>query len=295
VPNVRFQLSSPDYFRAVGMRLKSGRFFSPEDTEKSASVAIVNESFARQYFPDEEPIGKVIYLGAPLSLLPQEPDAIPVPRRTIVGVVADVKGSQLTQPARAEVYAPYRQSIGEGWTNDLRLAVRSNVDPMTLVGAIRAQVRSLDPEQPVADVNTLEALLGRSSSVQRFNAMLMLAFAGLALLLAAVGIYGVLSYTVERRTHEIGVRMALGAGRTDVLRLVVGHAAILSAIGVALGLAASAGLTRLMDTLLFDVSPTDTVTFVALSLVLMGTSLLASYLPARRAARMDPMMALRCE
>lgn len=297
VPSVLFQLSSTDYLPAIGARLRAGRFFTQADTGSSQAVAIVNETFVNRFMPGEDPIGREIYMRSPRSLQPPaQPSDIDAPRRVIIGVLADLKNGRLNRPSQAEVYAPYTQSVGEGWGNTLRLAIRSSAaDPMSLVAGIRAQVSSLDPDQPVSEVASLDALIGRSTSEQRFNALLMTVFASLALLLAAFGTYGVISYTVEQRSHEIGVRMALGAQQRDILRSVVGNGLLLAVIGAGLGLAASAALSKVIQSLLFEVQPTDLITYVSIALLLLVVAAVASYLPARRASRIDPIVALRYE
>lgn len=296
VPIVRFQLSSPGYFRSIGMRLREGRFFTAQDIESAQPVAIINETAARRFFPNANPLGKVIYMSPPASLQPPPPPGSPeTPRRVIVGVVADVKDTRLNLPPFPEVYAPYKQCEAEGWFNSLMLAVQTASDPLSFAASIRAQVSSLDSDQPVAEVASLDDLVGRSLSSQRFNALLIGLFAGLALALAVVGIYGVMAYSVAQRTHEIGVRMALGAEPRDVVRLVVGQGLRLTLIGLAIGVAAACGLTRVAESLLFNVSATDPITFVAVSLLLAGIALLACYVPARRATKVDPLVALRYE
>jgi putative ABC transport system permease protein len=296
VPSVLFQLSSSDYLPAIGARLRAGRFFTQADTGSSQPVAIVNETFVNRFMPGEDPIGREIYLRAPRSMQPPaQPGDNDAPRRVIIGVLADLKNGRLNRPAQAEVYSPYTQSVGEGWGNTLRLAIRSSGDPMSLAGSIRAQVSSLDPDQPVSEVASLDSLIGRSTSEQRFNALLMTVFAGLALLLAAFGTYGVISYTVEQQSHEIGVRMALGAQQRDVMKSVVGNGMLLAVIGAGVGLAASAALAKVIQSLLFEVQATDPITYISLALLLLVVAAVASYLPARRASRIDPMVALRYE
>ncbi|MEK6299567.1 MAG: ABC transporter permease [Acidobacteriota bacterium] len=297
VPLVRFALTSPDYLGAMGIALRKGRAFTEYDTADSQQVAIINETLARRSFEDEDPIGKTIWMGPPEALLPPEalgPENRFV-RRTIVGVVADVKGSSLEKSSNPEVLAPYLQNRGEGWSNALMLAVRTATSSQSAIAAIREEVRALDPDQPITNVATMEERLSQSLSQPRFSTLLLGLFAFVALLLAAVGIFGVMSYVVTQRTHEIGIRMALGAQRLDVLKLVVGHGMRLTLIGLAIGLAASFVLTRLMTSLLFGVSATDPLTFAAISLVLAGVGLAACYLPARRATKVDPMVALRYE
>ena len=297
VPLVRFALISHDYLRAMGIAVRRGRAFTEHDTADSQQVAIINETLARRFFPDEDPLGRTVWAGPPESLLPpdaQTPENRFV-RRTIVGVVADVKGSSLEKAANAEVFVPYDQNKREGWNNALMLAVRTTASPQSALAAIREEVRALDPDQPLTSVATMEERLSQSLSQPRFSTLLLGLFAGVALLLAAVGIFGVMSYVVTQRTHEIGIRMALGAQRRDVLKLIVGHGMRLTLIGLAIGLAASFALTRLMSSLLFGVSATDPATFSVISLVLASVALAACYLPARRATKVDPMVALRYE
>jgi putative ABC transport system permease protein len=297
VPLVRFALISPDYLRAMGIAVRRGRAFTEHDAAGSQQVAIINETLARRFFPDEDPLGKTVWAGPPESLLPPEaqtPENRFV-RRTIVGVVGDVKGSSLEKAANPEVFVPYDQNKREGWTNALMLAVRTTASPQSALAAIREEVRALDPDQPLTGVATMEERLSQSLSQPRFSTLLLGLFAGVALLLAAVGIFGVMSYVVTQRTHEIGIRMALGAQRRDVLKLIVGHGMRLTLIGLAIGLAASFALTRLMSSLLFGVSATDPATFSVISVVLASVALMACYLPARRATKVDPMVALRYE
>lgn len=297
VPLVRFALVSPDYFQTFGVPVRQGRSFEDSDKGNSQFVAIVNETLAQRFFPNEDPIGKTIFMGPPENLLPPEnqtPD-FRANRRTIVGVVSDVKGGSLNRPTSAQVYAPLTQYRREGWSNSLMLAVQTSTMPEALTSAIREQVRSLDPDQPVTSIRTMDQLLSRTLSEAKFTLVLFGLFAGLALVLAAIGIYGVMATTVTQRTHEIGLRMALGAQKRDVLRLVIGQGMMLVLIGVAAGLAAAVALTRLMSGLLFGVSATDPVTLVLFTTLLAAVALLACYLPARRAAKVDPMVALRYE
>ncbi|MDQ3907772.1 MAG: ABC transporter permease [Acidobacteriota bacterium] len=297
IPNVRFALVSEDYMSAMGIPVRAGRPFDAHDTADAPQVAIINETAARRFFPGEDPLGKVIYLGPPESLLPPAPSGQTnrTPRRTIVGVVADVKGSDLSLQPKAQVYAPYRQNKLEGWTNTMMLAVRSEGDPSALAAPIREEVRALDADQPVSDVATMEERLSRSVSQPRFSTLLLAVFAAVALLLAAVGIYGVVAYAVAQRTHEIGVRMALGAQRRDILRMIVRQGMTLTLAGVVLGLGASLALTRLMTGLLYGVSATDPKVYVGIAALLSLVALAACLVPARRATKVDPMIALRYE
>jgi putative ABC transport system permease protein len=297
VPLVRFALVSPDYFGTFGIPLRQGRAFATDDKSNSQPVAIINETLARRFFPNQNPIGKTIWMGPPESLLPRE--ALTVvgrfPRRVIVGVVSDVKGGSLNTPTPALVYAPLTQHRREGWSNNLMVAVQTTTKPEALAAAIRDQVRGLDLDQPVTSIKTMDELLDRTLSEAKFGLLLFGLFAALALVLAAIGIYGVMATSVTQRTHEIGVRLALGAQKRDVLRVVIGEGMLLVVIGIGAGLLAAVGLTRLMSTLLFGVSATDPSTLVLVSGLLAAVALLACYLPARRATKVDPLIALRYE
>ena len=297
VPLVRFGLVSSDYFNTFGIAVLQGRPFNDGDKSSSQQVAIINETVAKRLFANQDPIGRTIWMGPPEHLLPvedQSPENRAV-RRTIVGVVADVKGRSLDQASPSEVYAPLTQYRREGWTNILSLAVQTTVPPETVVSAIREQVRLLDPDQPITSVRTVDDLLSRSLSSTKFSLWLLGLFAVLGLLLAAIGIYGVMVTAVTQRTHEIGLRMALGAQRGDVLWLVIRQGMFPVLIGVAVGLGAAIALTRLMSTLLYEVSATDPLTLGLITVLLTIVALLACYVPARRATKVDPLVALRYE
>jgi putative ABC transport system permease protein len=297
VPSARFALISHDFFRTFGVATRRGRSFTAQDKENSQPVAIVNETLARRFFPNEDPLGKTIWMGPPEHLLPpdaQTPENRFV-RRLIVGVVADVKGGSLNQPVGPLVYAPFYQHRREGWSNSLTLAVRTETAPETLTAAIRGQIRALDQDQPIANVRTVGELLDRVLSEAKFNLLLLGLFAVVALLLAAIGVYGVLSYAVTQRTREIGVRIALGAQPRSVLRLVIGQGMKLASAGVVIGVAAAWALTRLMSTMLFETPATDPATFATIASLLVAVALMACWIPARRAAKVDPMVALRRE
>ncbi len=296
VPNVQFNLISPDYFKAMGGRLQAGRAFADSDTAKSQPVAIVNEAFVRRFYPNQTAIGKTIRLLPPPELIPQLPPTQEplAPYRSVVGMVADLKNSDANQPADPEVFVPVTQFEGEGW-GSVMFAVRTDQDPAILASAIRNAVASLDPQQPVASISPMTDLLEASVAQSRFNAMLLGAFAAMALLLAAIGIYGVISYGVSIRTQEIGVRMALGADRRSVLSMILKESLTLVASGLFAGLLLALALTRLIARLLFGVRSADPMVYVAISLVLFSAALLATLLPARRASALEPMQALRTE
>ena len=297
VPVVRFGLVSNDYFRTLGISIREGRPFNSEDKGNSQPVAIINETLAKRFFANQNPIGRTIWMGPPEHLRPpdeQTPGNRSV-RRTIVGVVADVKGRSLNQDAPSLVYAPLTQHRREGWSNILVLAVQTTTPPETGVSAIREQVRSLDADQPVTAVRTMDDLLSRALSSAKFSLWLLGLFAVLGLLLAAIGIYGVMVTAVMQRRHEIGLRMALGAQGRDVLWLVIRQGMIPVLIGVGVGLIAALGLTRLMTTLLYEVSATDPLTIALITVLLTIVALFACYIPARRATKVDPLVALRYE
>ncbi len=279
-PGADVRFITPDYFKVLGIPLKQGRLFSDSDSADAPPVLIINEATARRYFPDEDPIGKQARLG------------INNFTGTIVGVIGDVKHMGLDTTAREEAYAPYAQT--PFWLN-MRLTVRTSGDPLGLAGAMRDIVKGLDNTLPVSKQRTMEAIAAESVAQPRFRTLLVGLFGIVGLLLASIGIYGVMSYAVVQRTHEICIRMALGAQIADVLRLVIGQGLKLVGVGVALGLAASFGLTRLLEALLFEVSATDWLTFAIITLLLITVALLACLVPARRATRVDPVVALRHE
>ncbi|HEV2885147.1 MAG TPA: ABC transporter permease [Pyrinomonadaceae bacterium] len=297
VPLVSFALVSPSYFESLGINVQQGRSFTDQDTARSQQVAIINQTSARRFFPNEDPVGKTIWMGPPEHLFPaneQTPENR-FPRRIVVGVVSDVKGSSLNAPNSQQVYVPLTQFRREGWSNSLMLAVKTTGPPESMTAAIRDQVRTLDPDQAITGIRTMDELLERTLSESKFALLLFGLFAGLAMVLAAIGIYGVMATAVTQRTHEIGLRMALGAQKRDVLRLIIQQAMVLVVIGIAAGLAAAVALTRLMSTLLFEVSATDPLTFALIALVLAVVALIASYVPAWRATKVDPLVALRYE
>jgi predicted permease len=275
---VDFRLATPDYFRAMEVPLRKGRFFSEHDGPDSQSVALVDEKFAQRFWPNEDPVGKHLWFN-------------PKKKAVIVGVVGVVKQYGLDTDQRIVAYFPHRQLPSNG----MYLVARTSSDPSSLAGAIVREVHAVEPDAPVYDVRTMQDRLRESLARQRFSMVMLGAFAGFALILACVGIYGVMSYLVTQGTHDIGVRLALGAQRSSILRLVVRQAMELAAMGIGAGLVGAAALTRVMSSLLFGVSATDLATFSMVALFLAAVAMLASYLPAIRATRVDPMVALREE
>ena len=281
-PTINHCVISPSYLAAMGIRILKGRDFDERDQKDSQKVTIIDERLAKEYWPDEDPIGKRIRFGPPEDNEPWH---------TIVGVVAEVKHDRLDASTRKSVYLPFAQKpIGSS-----SLAIRTTGRPENLISAVRAQVKELDPDLPITRVMPMTEIVARSVWQPRLYTALFGVFAAVALILATVGIYGVMSYAVTQRTREIGLRMALGAGRKDVMKLVVGQGVVLAALGVGVGLVAAIGLTRLMSSLLFGVTATDPSTFVAVSVLLAGVALGACFVPARRAAKVDPMVTLRYE
>ncbi|MFN2493624.1 MAG: ABC transporter permease [Pyrinomonadaceae bacterium] len=281
-PMINHAVITPNYFQTMAIPLRAGRDFGDADHAQAIRVTIVDERLARQYWPGESPLGKRIRFGPPESNEPWH---------TIVGVAGAVRHERLDRETRQSIYVPFLQIP----VRDMTVAVRTSVDPGTLAGAVRKQVLELDKDQPVTNVMTMDAVVSRSVWQQRFYTMLFGIFGGLALVLAAVGIYGVMSYAVTQRTQEIGIRMALGARAVDVLKLVIRNGMALITMGVVIGLVGAVLLTRLLASLLFGITPTDTLTFVTVSGVLIFVALLACYVPARRATKVDPLVALRYE
>ncbi len=274
-----------DYFHVMQIPLRAGREFTPLDREGQPRVAIVSEEIVREFFPHEDPIGvRICWAG----------DVGPPRWMTVIGVVADVKHSGLNQPTDPAVYTPFSQN-DERWRRFMTLAIRARDASPGLVEEVKKQIWSLDGQIPVSDVHAMDELIAVSLAQQRFNMLLLGLFAALALILAAVGIYGAMAYAVNQRTHEIGIRTALGAQRRDVLRLVMRDGAKIALFGIASGIAGALALTRLMASLLFEVKPTDPATFAGVAILLALVALAACYIPARRAMRVDPMVALRYE
>lgn len=295
-------LVSPDYFRAMSIPLLAGRYFNDQDNlqhlagrdlsklsenerfSAGLNAIVIDEEFAKRYWPNENAVGKHLRLGGRGSK-----DA---PLLTVVGIVGRVKMESLS--GGTDYVQGYFSSLQLPF-NGMTAVIKSTVEPASLTGAVSRQVASLDPNQPIYNIRTMEQIRDESVATEKLNVTLLMLFAGVALALALVGIYGVMSYAVTQRTHEIGIRVALGAQASDVLRMVVGQGMLLAGAGVGIGLALAFGLTRLMSTLLFGISATDPATFVAVTGVLVLVALVACYVPARRATKVDPMIALRCE
>ena len=283
-PQANYRAIGPSYFRVMGIPLRRGREFRPDDVAGQPGVAIINEDAARRFWPNQDPIGKRISPDG-------APGFPPGVWLSIVGIVGDVRHSTLDAAPKPEVYWAYPQYP----VRSLTFVLRAAIEPMSLAAAARKEIWAVDKDLPISSLQTMEGLISASIAQQRLYLWLMSAFAAVALLLAAVGIYGVMSYAVAQRSHEIGIRMALGAQASDVLKLVIGQGAKPALIGLALGLVVGAALTRLMKNLLFGVSATDPLTFAVIATLLTFVALLACWIPARRATKVDPMIALRYE
>jgi putative ABC transport system permease protein len=285
--SANFEPISWDYFRTIGTPIISGRQFTPQDDQDHPGVAIVNEAFARGFFPNEQALGQRIKPGPPAFIWKGQ-------RLTsfeIVGIARNVKSAGLNAESEPTYYLPATQAP----LQDMTILVRTRNDPTTLVPALRNAVWAIDPNQPITNISTLEKIVADSIAQPRLNMMLMGLFGALAMILAAVGIYGLLSYAVTQRTQEMGIRMALGARAADVLKLVLRQGMTMALVGEAIGLVGAFALTRLIRGLLFGVTPTDAPTFIAVFGVLNLVALLACFIPARRATKVDPLVALRYE
>jgi putative ABC transport system permease protein len=274
-----YSVVTPGYFRAMGVPLLAGRDFDGRDRAGGPSVVVVSQSLARRQWPNESAVGKRIRTGLTQGM------------EEIVGVVGDVKQTMLSADIKPALYLPQSQYPYPFLT----VVLRTSADPASETAAMRREVAAVNPAVALTDVRTLDAVLAKSLAQQRFGLVLLGCFAGAAIVLAVVGIYGVIAYSVAQRTSEIGVRMALGARPRDAFRLVLGEGVRVTAAGLAVGLAASLALTRLLRALLYGVSATDPATFAAFTIALGGVALVATYVPARRATRVDPMVALRAE
>jgi predicted permease len=287
---VQFRMISPEYFRVMKIGVHQGRAFTEADNASAPPVAIVNEAFARRFFEGENPMARQLSVGRGAG----------DPVRQVIGVVGDIKQSGLDRPAPTMVFVPIPQmpdklmAIVRSFTS-AHFTVRTMVPPLSLSAAIKREIAALDPTLPLSGISSMDDISELSVAPQRFNMMLLGLFAGLGLALAAIGIYGVISYTVAQRTNEIGLRIALGAQTRDVIRLVLGQGLKLAVLGTVLGLASAYGLMRLMKSLLFGVSATDPLTYAGVAVLLALVALAACYVPAHRATKVDPMVALRYE
>ena len=272
-----YRMATPGYFNTIGIALAQGRLFDQHDDLDAKRVALINEAMAARHFPDENPLGRHIATGgAPME---------------IVGVVADAKLYGLDAPIEPAIYVPHMQHPSDS----MGLAVQTEGDPAAIASAVRREILKLDPEQPISSVRTMETVLSDSLMLRRVSMLMLAIFAALALTLAAVGIYGLTAYSVSRRTHEIGLRVALGASQAEILRLIVVRGLVISLIGAAIGLAAAFQLTRALSGMLYGVTATDPLVFAGVPLLLVAVSVIASYVPARKATRIDPLVALRYE
>ena len=276
---------SPGYFETMGIRLLRGRLFDGRDGPDAPPAAVINETAARKFWPNEDALGKRFrfnLVGGRFRLF------------QIVGIVNDVKELGLDEPPKEAIYFPYWQAEGNYMVPSV-LVVRTRDDPTSLASSVRQVVWSVDPDQPVSEIITMNGILDRDVGQKRVQGVLLSGFAALALVLACVGVYGVMAYLVTQQSHEIGIRLALGANARDVLALIIGRGARLTGMGVAIGIAAAILVTRLMRGLLFGISPLDPLTFASMTLLLSIVALAACYAPAVRAMRVDPIMALRYE
>jgi putative ABC transport system permease protein len=282
-PEADWRPATPGYFKTMGISLVSGRYFDERDTERSAAVAIIDETLARTYWPNEDAVGKRVKRGGAGSTNPW---------MTIVGVVRHVRYRTLEAQSRVTLYWPHAQSP----YSSMSLALRtSSPEPRALAATVQREILAIDPDQPVYKVRTMDELMADSMARRRLAMLLLALFAVVALVLAAVGIYGVMSFSVTQRAHEMGIRLALGASRASVFRLVLGQSLWLALAGVALGLAGSLVMAGLISSLLFNVKPRDPLTFSLVAMLLTLVALIASYLPARKATKVDPVVSLRYE
>ena len=280
-PTAFLNTATDDYFRALGIPLRRGRFYTRFDRQDAPPVALINETLARRYWPDEDPVGKKItarFLGQ-------------IRTAEIIGIVGDVRHRGLDSEPRPEFFLPLLQSPYGSMTYVIRAAGA----PLPLLPGVKQEIWAVNKNLPFSSVATMEDLLSRSTDERRFNLLLLGTFAAIALVLAGIGIYGLISFSTRQRKHEIGVRLALGASRSGILRMVIGEGMVLTLLGVAVGLLGAATLTRFIQTLLFDVQTIDPLTFGAVPALLVAVALIASYVPARRATKVDPLVALRCE
>ena len=283
--DANFRQISEDYFGAIGIELIRGRRFAQSDDAQSIRVGMINQTMAGQFWPGMDPLGKRFKTGGPDSA---------VPWVTIIGIVAEVRQMGTYAPVKAEMYFPYRQ-IARGAYTPRQLVIRTAGEPIALAAAVRREIHAIDPNQPISDIRTMDDILSSETSARQLGMLLLAAFAGLALLLSMLGIYGVLSYFVAQHTQPIGVQMALGASAANILGLVLKKGMALAVTGLAAGVVLSFVLTRLMQSLLYEVSAADPLTFAGVAALLLTVAFIACYLPARRAMKVDPIVALRYE
>jgi putative ABC transport system permease protein len=283
-----FKMVSPSYAAALGIRLRKGRFLSDLDRKGGAPVAVINETMAKRDFAGEEPIGKRILVQ---EIVPGRPELGPEMPWEIVGVIVDEKVGGLDDNRSAGMYVPLEQSP----SFNTSIIVRASMDPSRLIKSIETQVHAIEKDQALTDIRTLERIKDESMAGNRLRTMLLTVFASIAFLLAGIGIYGMMSYSVAQRSHELGIRCALGANARQLLTLVIRSGALMTLIGLAIGMAGAFAVTRTLTTLLFSVTPNDPLTLGLVALMLMGIAIIACYLPARRVTRVDPIEALRYE
>jgi putative ABC transport system permease protein len=276
-PVAFIQSISPDYPKVIGVPVVAGRAFTDHDDAEAPPVALVNQAIVRQFWPNRNPLGKRVFVGN-----------LPKPFE-VVGVLGDVKNESLALAAKAEVFLPYPQLASP----QLYLSVRTTLDPHSLASALRGRLAAADPDQPLTQIQTMEERLRLASASPRFTMLLIGVFSATAFILAVIGIYGVIAYSVAQRTQELGIRIALGAEKRDILRLVIGNGLVLALTGISFGLAGSIALTRLMSAMLYETSATDPAIFGASAALFLAVALMASYFPARRATKIDPIEALR--
>jgi putative ABC transport system permease protein len=285
VYDANYRQISEEYFETIGIELKQGRRFVKSDDAQSIRVAIINQTMARQFWPGIEALGKRFKVGGPDS---------PVPWTTIVGIVADVRQMGTDAPVKAEMYFPYRQIVGSAFM-PRDLVIRMSVEPASLAAAVRREIHAIDPNQPISDIRTMDDILSEETASRELGMWLLATFAGLALLLSMLGIYGVLSYFVAQHTHDIGLQVALGARAANILGLILKKGMLLAAAGLAIGLMAAFALTGLMRSLLYEVSASDPITFAGVAALVLAVAFVACCVPARRAMKVDPIVALRYE
>jgi putative ABC transport system permease protein len=280
-PSGGFQVASDDYFKTMGIALIAGRTFTSRDDANAPRVVAVNQALAQRYWPGQNPVGQRVLLPAASGPVPHE----------VVGVVGDIRAAGLEEPVEGELYLP----IAQNPSAILGIVLKTNLEPASLAGQLRAAVWSVDREQPVTFVMPMEDLASESLAFRRAGMILAGAFGVLALVLAAIGIFGVLSYSVSRRTREIGIRMALGATRGEVASRIMREGLVMTALGIAIGVAAALALSTFMSSVLYEVTPGDPVTYLAVAAILLAVALLATLIPARRATGVDPLVALRAD